>query len=85
MITVFNRRELITIASMQKFFNIKEALASAGIASQSKTVGSGTGWSSRSRGVPGLPQELFDTYTIYVHRDDYDQAIEAIRPALRDI
>ena len=34
MLTIFNRRELITLVSQQTFFHVREALSAAGIASK---------------------------------------------------
>lgn len=84
MITIFNRRELITLASTEKFFNVREALSAAGIPSYAKIRGSGAGWSSRERGIPGMRQDAMYTYTVYVHRDDYDKAAAALQTALRN-
>ena len=84
MITIFNRRELITIPSQQKFFRIREALSAAGIPSDSRTRGLGAAADRRARGVvPPAMQDYALTYTIYVHKDDYDRAIAAIQPTLR--
>ena len=83
MLTILNRKELITIASMRKLFRIREALAEAGISSHTKTHGILSGTANRSRGLPGLNQDAAYTYTIYVHRDDYHRAVQAIQPALR--
>jgi len=83
MITIFNRQELITIASQQKFFRIREALANAGIESYTKTRGILGAAANRSRGMPGLNQDAAYTYTIYVRREEYHRAVEAMQPALR--
>ncbi|WP_312634627.1 hypothetical protein [Oscillibacter sp.] len=84
MITIFNRQELITLASTEKFFNVREALSAAGISNHIKIRGSGAGWSSRERGIPGMRQDAMYTYTVYVHRDDYDKAAAAMQTALRN-
>ena len=83
MLTIFNRKELITIASQRKFFSVREALANAGIASYTKTHGIMGAAATRSRGMPGLNQDAAYTYTVYVHREDYHRAVEAMRSALR--
>ncbi len=84
MITIFNRRELITLASTEKFFHVREALSAAGIPGHVKIEGSGAGWSGRGRGIPGMRQDAMYTYTFYVHRDDYDKAAAAMQAALRN-
>ena len=83
MLTIFNRKELITIVSMQKLFHVKEALSGAGITSVTKTKGmAGYALGNRRRGVPFINQDAAYTYTIYVHKDDYNRALSAIQPAL---
>ena len=81
---VFNRRELITILSQQKLFRVREALSTAGIASYVKTHGAARSAERARYGTAGLRQDTLYTYTIYVHKDDYDRAIAAIQPALRE-
>ena len=84
MITIFNRRELITTSSQQRFFRIREALSAAGIDSHTKTHGA-PGAAERARFGPAGPrQDPRYPYAIYVHQDDYDRAARAIQPALRD-
>ena len=83
MLTILNRKELITIASQRKFFRIREALANAGIASHIRTHGIMGAAANRSRGMPGLNHDAAYTYTVYVHREDYHRAVEAIQSALR--
>ena len=84
MLNIFNRQELITIASQQKFFRIREALANAGIASHTKTHGLGAAAHQRARGfTPPRVQDAALTYTIYVRREDCHRAVEAIQSALR--
>ena len=83
MLAIFNRRELITISSQKKFFNIREAFSAAGIASCVKTHGAARAAERARYGSAGLRQDALYTYTIYVHRGDYDRAIAAIQPALR--
>ena len=80
MLTIFNRKELIVVLSQRQFFGIREALDTAGIAYHVNMRGA-----SRDRdGTFGLQQDALDTYTIYVHRDDYERARAAIQPALRE-
>ena len=80
MLTIFNRRELIVVLSQRQFFWIREALDAAGIVYHVNMRGA-----SRDRdGTFGLQQDALDSYTIYVHRDDYERARAAIQPALRE-
>ncbi|WP_298021945.1 hypothetical protein [uncultured Dysosmobacter sp.] len=84
MITIFNRRELITTVPQKKLFKIREALFSAGVSSYTKTRGLGASAASRARGmVPPAVQDYALTYTIYVRKEDYDRALVAIQPVLR--
>ena len=83
MLTVFNRRELITISSQQRFFHVQEALSAAGIPSYIKTHGAVRAAERARYGTIGLRQDALYTYTIYVHKNDYDRAAAAIQPALR--
>lgn len=83
MLTIFNRKELITLISMQKMMHVREALSNAGIRSYTKTRGIGGLAANRSHGLPNIAYDAAYTYTIYVHRDDYDRAVRAIQPALQ--
>ena len=78
MLTVFNRRELITIADTAMYMGIKQCLTEQNISNQTKFI-SGGGMSHRGS-AHGYHQPL---YRIYVHRDDYDRAMAAIQSALR--
>ena len=83
MITIFNRKELITLVSMQKMMHVREALSNAGIRSYTKTHGIGGLASNRGHGVPGIAYDAAYTYTVYVHKTDYDRAVRAMQPALQ--
>jgi nitrogen regulatory protein PII len=83
MITIFNRRELITLVSMQKMMHVREALSGAGIRSHTKTKGAGGFAGNRRHGVPCVNYDAAYTYTVYVRREDYDRAVRAIQPALQ--
>ena len=83
MLTVFNRRELITLVSMQKMIQVREALSASGIPSQVKSSGTAAFTAGRKHGIPFIDQDSAYTYTVYVHKNDYDRAAAAIQPALR--
>ena len=83
MITIFNRKELITLVSMQKMMHVREALSSAGIHSYTRTKGMGGFAGNRRHGVPFVNYDAAYTYTVYVHKTDYDRAVRAIQPALQ--
>lgn len=84
MITIFNRKELIVLVSMQKLFHVREALANAGIESHVKSSGAMPFTAGRKHGIPMIDQDSAYTYTVYVHKEDYDRAVAAIQPALRN-
>ena len=84
MLTVFNRKELITLVSMQKLFHVREALSNAGIESYVKSSGAMPLTAGRKHGIPFVEQDSAYTYTIYVHKQDYERAVAAIQPALRN-
>ena len=83
MITIFNRKELIVLVSMQKLFHVREALANAGIESHVKSSGAMPFTAGRKHGIPMIDQDSAYTYTIYVHKENYDRAVAAIQSALR--
>ena len=71
---LFKRRELITLHSM-------EALAGAGIDCTCKVRGTARAAERRAR-LGGSPdRDLF--YTIYVHRNDYEQAAHLMQSIRR--
>lgn len=83
MIAIFNRRELITLASMQKLTCVREALSTAGIVSAVKIRGA-AGVADRARhGIGGGQADSLYTYKICVHRDDHDRAAAVMQSALR--
>ena len=84
MITIFNRKELIVLVSMQKLFHVREALANAGIESHVKSSGAMPFTAGRKHGIPFVDQDSAYTYTIYVHKENYDRAAAAIQPVLRN-
>ena len=84
MLTIFNRKELIVLVSMKKMFHVREALSTAGIESHVKSSGAVPFMAGRNHGIPFVEQESSYTYTIYVHKQDYDCAVAAIQPALRN-
>ena len=84
MISMFNRRELVTVASSRMFFNIRAVLTAAGIAVYHKTNGNGKVVSLRSRGSQlGLDEDGANIYTISVNAQDYDRACKLIQPILQ--
>ena len=81
MLTIFSRRELITLISMEQMIRAREALSRAGIESAVKTRGLVRG---QGRGGFFRDRASACTYTIYVSPKEYEWAREVIRPALRE-
>ena len=74
MIHLFNRKELLTTASMEQQAKVRDALAANGIEYRVH-VKSNTGGLSRSRTVmPGTRMETMYQYYIYVKKEDYEKA-----------
>ena len=80
MITVFNRRELLTTFSMDEQNRVRDILAQNGIDYRVKTVcptarATAFGGSDRARtGSFGVDSQSAWQYYIYVHKKDYDRA-----------
>ena len=78
MLTIFNRRNLITVWSVEDLFRIKNALYDGNISCYSAMVVQGGSCRARRRG------KYAEQYRVYVHKNDYDRAVAAIQPALRN-
>ena len=75
MLTLFNRRELITTFSMEKQAKVRDILSQNGIGYRVKTNSHSSGTYARGRtGSHGLNADHAYQYTIYVHRNDYEKA-----------
>lgn len=83
MITLFTRKELITVLSDQKLYRLQDALSSAAIPFQVKSSIPPTN-SGRYHGTPCINQDAANPSVIYVKKGDYDRARAAIQPVLRD-
>ena len=82
---LFQRRELITLPTLEKLSAVREALSAAGISSTVKIRGAVRGV-ERARTVSfGLPLGSVYTYTVYVRKQDYDRGRSAIASALRNL
>ena len=82
MLTIFNRKELITTMDMQRQSNIRSILSANGIAYTVRTenLQSSSALGGRSRGRSGSfdPNYSYE-YHIYVHKNDYEYALRLIR------
>ena len=83
MVTWFNRKELITVMSAVKLYEIKEALAGAGIEHYTGFSAGSVQMAGRYRGMPGITQDAACTYRIYVKKKEYHRAVAAMQEALR--
>lgn len=70
----FTRRELATLYSPEELLRVRELLARNHISSSSKVWGM-----ARSMGRWGSPRQGDVTYTVYVHKNDYDRAAHLLR------
>ena len=84
MLTIFNRKELITTMDMQRQANIRSILSANGIAYTVRTenLQGSSVFGGRSRGRSGSfgidPNYSYE-YHIYVHKNDYENALRLIR------
>ena len=83
MISLFNRRELITVFAQEKQMAVQEALAAAGIDFPVKVRGIARGAGRGRTGSFGLRQDALYTYTVFVRKEDYDRGRYAIEAVLR--
>ena len=79
MIHLFNRKEVTTVFSDRRLFQLTEALANAGISCQTRRKGASVFTADRYRGMPFVNSDLSYQYSIYVNRNDYDRARKAIQ------
>ena len=84
MLTVFNRKELLSIFSHQRLYAVQAALDAAGIPYHTKAATPLGSVGGRGRGNVFQVADAAHAYKIYVQKDDYDRAVQAIQPALRN-
>ena len=82
-INMFNHREVLITSDLKRFNEAKCALDNAGINYNTKTrnlfSSSYLPDNSRTRGIPGINKDYIYEYKIFVHKNDYEQAIHTIR------
>ncbi|MBR5471689.1 MAG: hypothetical protein IKU81_06220 [Oscillibacter sp.] len=83
MLTIFNRRELITVLSTQQLYGIQSALTEAEIPFHAAVLNQGGPFRSRGQANPFMKVDNLNQYRIYVHKNDYDRAMAAIQNVLR--
>ena len=82
MLTIFNRKELITTMDMQRQANIRSVLSANGIAYTVRTenLQGSSAFGGRGRsGSFGVDPNYSYEYHIYVHKNDYENALRLIR------
>ena len=86
-INMFNHREVLITSDLKRFNEARCALDNAGINYSIKTRNlfspSYLPDNSRTRGIPGTKNEHAYEYKIFVHKNDYEQAVYVIRELLK--
>ena len=70
--TIFTRRKLAQVDSLQEQVHIQEALAAQGIASTVSAGSTARAMERRARLGGAAERDVF--YTVYVHKNDYERA-----------
>ena len=84
MLTVFNRKELVSVFDLEKLPKIREVLEAASIEYTVKTVSrvSPSPAADGHRGTMGTTGENLNQnmeYTVYVAKQDYDEALALLK------
>ncbi len=86
MITLWNRRELMTTFSMERQAEVRRRLAARGIPYTVRTVSRGSasllGTSRARTGTMGQNMDMNWEYIIWVRKKDYDEAAAVINGEL---
>ena len=83
MITLFNRKELLPIFSMERLYAVQAALDAAGIPYHTQHATPLGRVGGRGRANPFQNPDTAHDFKLFVHRNDYDRALAAIQPVLR--
>lgn len=84
MVTLFNRKELMTVFSMKRLYALQAALDTAGIPYHTKFATPLGRVGGRNRGSIFQEPDSAHDFKLYVHRNDYDRAKQAIQDVLRN-
>ncbi len=79
MITFFNRKELLITMDMKRQDDVREILSVNGIDYIVKVINRQSDNSRARVGSLGLNPKFTYEYKIYVHKNDYDNALRLIR------
>ena len=83
MLSLFNRRELITVLSQKQLDRVQTALHDAGIINRVKFSNGARAAGHGQHSMIGINVDAMYIYKIYVSNEDYDRAKAAIQPALQ--
>ena len=83
MLSLFNRRELITVLSQKQLDRVQTALHDAGIINRVKFSNGARAAGHGQHSMIGINVGAMYIYKIYVSKEDYDRAKAAIQPALQ--
>ena len=84
MLTIFNRRELITVLSQKQLGRVQAVLHDAGIINRVKFSNGARAAGHGRRSMIGMNVDAMYIYKVYVSKEDYDRAKAAIQPALQE-
>ena len=84
MLTIFNRRELITVLSQKQLGRVQAVLHDAGIINRVKFSNGARAAGHGRRGRIGMDDDAMYIYKVYVSKEDYDRAKAAVQPALQE-
>lgn len=79
MLTIFNRRELVVTQSMERQAEVRNILATNGIAYTVRTTNRQGGIQRANMWSAGFNQSFAWEYKIYVHKKDLEYALHLIR------
>ena len=83
MLSLFNRRELITVLSQKQLDRVQTALHDAGIINRVKFSNGARAAGHGRHSMIGINVDAMYIYKIYVSKEDYDRAKAAIQSALQ--
>ena len=83
MLSLFNRRELITVMSQKQLGRVQAALHDAGIINRVKFSNGARAAGHGRRSMVGMNVDAMYIYKVYVSKEDYGHAKAAVQLALQ--
>ena len=83
MLTIFNRRELITVLSQKQLDRVQAALHDTSIISKVKFSNGARAAGHGRHSMIGMNVDAMYICKVYVSKEDYDRAKAAIQPVLQ--